>query len=166
MYRKPNRKPILYFFVVLLIIAASGAYLVFRGSSQEPAKSEDTVVSASSVSLEDAPFEHVFPEKMDGLFLVGETYDGEIYEARYSDGENEGFIRKSVGSGDNSGVTNSFPEKSEHDIDGVTVTFRGRNGKVNLATWENSNIIYSIGIRVDGEGAASEDMLEYVKELR
>ena len=166
MYGKPNRKPIVIFIIVLLILAAAGAYLVYRGGSQEPGKREDTVVSASSVSPEDAPFEHVFPDKMDGLFLVGETYDGEIYEAKYSDGENEGFIRKSVGSGDNSGVTNSFPEKSEHDVDGVKVTFRGRNGKVNLATWENNNIVYSVGIRVDGEGAAPEDMLEYVKELR
>ena len=154
-----SRKTVRFLIAALLVFAALGVFLIFKGASGGQSKNA-AAVSESSVSVGDAPFTLKCPDRMDGLFLVGESYDGSIYEASYSDGSGRGFIRN------NSGVAVNFPEQTEHNIDGVTVTFKGRDGKVNLAQWENNNLVYSIGIRVEGEGAAPEDMTEYVKAIR
>lgn len=58
--------------------------------------------------------------------------------------ENEIVIRKAAGDGDISGNYVAYPEVQTKNINGLSVTCKGKNGKVCLATWTNQGYAYSI----------------------
>ncbi len=64
-----------------------------------------------------------------------------IYGAGY---DNSTYIRKAEGSDDISGDYNTYRQKKQITVNGASVTLKGNNGKINLATWSSNGYSYSI----------------------
>lgn len=67
-----------------------------------------------------------------------------LLEIIFENGDESITIRKASGSGDISGNYTEFSEKNEEEIAGATVTMKGTDGKVNIATWSKDGYAYSI----------------------
>ena len=93
-------------------------------------------------------FSITVPERIDGYpHRMIQTIDKTTIEVR--DENQDGgtvMIRKAAGNGDISGDYNQYPEVASKTIDGVSVTCKGKNGKIFLATWTNQGYTYSISI--------------------
>ena len=78
------------------------------------------------------------PEAVDGY---GEpdfrAIDGEVLEILYPSREDDDrlCIRKAAGEGDISGDYNSYPQTTTVDVNGQTVTMRGRDDRIMVAIW-------------------------------
>ena len=56
-----------------------------------------------------------------------------------------------------------YAETTEQDVDGRTVTFKGNDGAVNIAVWQENGFTYSISVN---GGVDVEEMIEYIKATR
>ena len=85
--------------------------------------------------LEELPFT---PEQI--------TYSmfGEVAQIDYRSGEERLSFRKGPGTEDISGDYTSYEQKMSVEIDGVSVTFRGNDGRFYLATWSEENFSFSL----------------------
>ena len=68
----------------------------------------------------------------------------EIAEATYHSGDMTACCRKSLGTDDNSGDFNEYPDIVTEDINGHSVTLKGSDGKYVLAVWTDGEYSYSI----------------------
>lgn len=71
---------------------------------------------------------------------------GELAEVFYVKGDDTLVYRVSKGEGDNSGDYNTYSNKKNVDVNGVSVELRG-NDKVNVATWSNGGFAYSVSAK-------------------
>jgi len=109
---------------------------------------------------EKAFFPIEYTDRLAGYPVTGIHSDSSTIEIRFGD---VGFIRKTYAVIDNSGEERQFDEKSEHTIDGISVTFSGEKGMIYLAVWNNNNFAYTICINSGFDGVSAEEMTEYVK---
>lgn len=73
------------------------------------------------------------------------TISREIIQVIYgADYDNSTYIRKAEGSDDISGDYNTYHQKKQITVNGASVTLKGNNGKINLATWSSNGYSYSI----------------------
>lgn len=96
----------------------------------------------------------VLPDAPEGyekpILQVIDTGDSKIIQAIYTstDGKQDIYIRKGAGSADISGNYNTFAQSGKLELSGLTqtttVTTRGANGKIQLATWTKGDYSYSI----------------------
>lgn len=68
----------------------------------------------------------------------------EIAEATYHSGDMTACYRKSLGTDDNSGDFNEYPDIVTEDINGHSVTLKGSDGEYVLAVWTDGEYSYSI----------------------
>lgn len=79
---------------------------------------------------------------------------GELAQIRY-EGENASVrYRKSRGAEDISGDYNLYSQQQDLDIDGITVTLKGDDGLICLATWQTGGFSYSLSA---APGLAEQD---------
>lgn len=79
---------------------------------------------------------------------------GELAQIRY-EGENATVLyRKSRGAEDISGDYNLYSQQQDLDIDGITVTMKGDDGLICLATWRTGGFSYSLSA---APGLAEQD---------
>lgn len=119
-------------------------------------------------ATEKAGFDVVVPDSVDGytkrkIQVVEDETIQVFYRTDAEDGA-EVLIRKSSNSGDASGDYNDYAETSEADVDGHTVTLRGNDGTVSLATWSDGTYSYSIGA-YDGGAMSTDAMLALVAQV-
>ena len=74
-----------------------------------------------------------------------------------------GYIRKAKGGDDISGDYNVYEAVETRTADGRTVTLKGNDGKVMLATWTDGDYTYCLGF---AEGVAEEKMLSLVNGIK
>ena len=74
-----------------------------------------------------------------------------------------GYIRKAKGGDDISGDYNVYEASETRTADGRTVTLKGNDGKVMLATWTDGDYTYCLGF---AEGVAEEKMLSLVNGIK
>ena len=86
----------------------------------------------------------------------------EVIYARTS-GTDQIRVRKAVGNDDISGDYNIYSETSSEAINSHAVTFKGNNGKVNLATWTADGFIYAIS---SDEGLTLAQMSNLVRAVK
>ena len=97
-------------------------------------------------AVKEAGFNINLPERIEGFdnCVFRFSKDIGLLEIIYENSSDTITFRKSAGEGDISGNYNKFSEKNDVDIDGITVTMKGDNGKVNTATWNKGSYAYSI----------------------
>lgn len=78
-----------------------------------------------------------------------------MIEIIYLNGDSEIRIRKAIGNEDISGDYTSYKEEKETQINGVKVTMKGDNGKVNVAVWNDGGYVFSITVNCGGTGLDS-----------
>ena len=112
----------------------------------------------------DAGFLISLPEVIEGFdsrrFYLDK--DSGLLEVIYENGDETITFRKSNGEGDISGNYNEFSEQNDVDGDGITVTVKGNDGKVNLATWSKDGYAYSIDCTTAVERVV---MTDYIKTV-
>jgi len=79
---------------------------------------------------------------------TGATYIssfGEIAEIDYTGADGQSAVyRKSLGTDDNSGVYDAFPETEQITVGGVSATVKGSGAQYTLAVWTDGTYAYSI----------------------
>lgn len=74
--------------------------------------------------------------------------DGDVmFEIIYASGEDEvARVRKAPGADDVSGDYNEYAETESVDVDGVSVTMKGKGGLVSLAVWTTGDYSYALSV--------------------
>ena len=94
--------------------------------------------------------------------VIRASKEDKIIEIIYGDEEHNIHIRKSYGNGDISGDYNEFTEENTVDIDGLTVTMKGSNEKINIALWSKDEYAYSIDSSDTLDKVAMTDLVKAV----
>lgn len=94
--------------------------------------------------------------------VIRASKEDKIIEIIYGDEEHNIHIRKGYGSGDISGNYNEFAEENAVDIDGLAVTMKGNNGKINIALWNKDGYAYSIDSSDTLDKIAMTDLVKAV----
>lgn len=106
------------------------------------------------------------PEAVDGY---GEpdfrAIDGELLEVLYPSREDDDrlCVRKAAGDEDISGDYNSYPQTTTVDVNGQTVTMRGRDDRIMVAIWTGDGYTYAVGTR---NGLGSEEMTALIQAVK
>jgi hypothetical protein len=112
---------------------------------------------------EQASFPIEYTDRLGGHPVTEQRSDSSTIEIVFG---GFGYIRKTYAVVDNSGGKSNYTEKSETNIDGINVTFYGKNSAVYLATWNNNNFAYTISIDNETDGVSPAEMSEYVRRTR
>ena len=88
-----------------------------------------------------------------------------IYRAGDGGNDNDIHIRKAFGTGDISGDYNRYAENNTVTIKGHSVTTKGDNGQICLATWVDNGYTYSISVRSEA-GISSEAMTDLIAAIQ
>ena len=103
-------------------------------------------------------------------FTLPEAYEATTIKAVEDDmiditvlaGENEISLRKSVGTDDISGDYNQYDQTSDVVVDDMTVTTKGADDMIQVATWNNGEYCFSI---VAADGLTQDEVISLVIEL-
>lgn len=96
------------------------------------------------------------------IFLT--WYNEKCIEAIYANGDEEvARVRKDEGSADISGDYNDYSSVVDREINGVSVTFKGNDGKVMLAVWAVDGCGYSISVP---NGITADEMAALVGQVK
>lgn len=96
------------------------------------------------------------------MFLT--WYNEKCIEAIYANGGEEvARVRKDEGSADISGDYNDYSSVVDREINGVSVTFKGNDGKVMLAVWAVDGCGYSISVP---NGITADEMAALVGQVK
>lgn len=148
---------------IVILIAAVCIIIVVRHqttpSAHEKAKSYSSIEEAVSA----ADFDLQYSDRLCGYPATGFEANGSTIEVEYGEA---GYLRKTYAVVQNSDRDEQYEESSEQDIDGKTVTFKGNDGTVYLAAWNENNFAYTIFLNAGTGGVSAEDMTEYVKATK
>ena len=148
-----KRKIVLSIVMLAILAAAITAVVVVNNKSGandivESYSNIDELNEASDIKIE-------YSDRLCGMPATDFEANSSMVEIRYSDA---GYIRKTLGVVDNSGG-DEFSEVTEKNIGGRNVVFKGEDGKVFLAIWNENNFAYTISV---SEGIDAEEMSEYI----
>jgi ABC-type oligopeptide transport system substrate-binding subunit len=101
----------------------------------------DTMEDAAAIS----GFDMTAPENISGYSnRTIQAIENDMIQVIYENDDDNITIRKAVGTDDISGDSTEYTEVSDVDIDDLTVTLKGADGKTNVAVWTNNGYAYSI----------------------
>lgn len=149
-------------FTTVIIINLRSKTAAPEADSSEAKKSVSELLSEGKAENNDtaADFGFEYPDRLGGYQATDMQSNSSMIEITYS---NAGFVRKTYAVSENSGDKTEYDESMDLVIDGSKVTFKGNDGMVNLAVWNENNYAYTISVN---EGVSPEDMEEYVKTTR
>lgn len=90
--------------------------------------------------------------------------DTQMLEVIFKNGDEEIRFRKAVGEDDPSGNFSEFSEKESVEVNGITATMKGADGKVSLATWSVDGYAYSIDCSTAVNKATMTDYIKVVSD--
>lgn len=113
-------------------------------------------------------FDISVPDAIDGYTerIIRAEVDSKMLEVIYQNGESDEIrIRKAVGAEDISGDLNEYAQSNTAAIGDLSVTMKGENDLVTLATWISNGYTYSIGAynQAGISAAAMTDLITAVK---
>lgn len=119
-------------------------------------------------SLEDAArlaeFDILVPDSIDHYSERAiRAIKRQMIEVIYNDGEKEIRIRKAVGTEDISGDFNQYAENNQVDSDGLQITMRGSDHKINVATWIANSYTFALSM---SDGRTTDEVLALVAEVQ
>lgn len=135
-------------------------------NNQIPNPFEDCSTIADAEKI--AGFTVTLPEKMpkDYVKKTIQAIKDNMVQVFYENGEKKLLVRKAKGSQDISGDYSQYSENSTMTVDGLQVSTRGNNGKVNVATWVNGEYTYSVGLYKDEPGLDTDTIKDIVSIIR
>lgn len=77
--------------------------------------------------------------------------------------DNSTYIRKAEGSDDISGDYNTYHQKKQITVNGASVTLKGNNGKINVATWSSNGYSYSINVGTGFDESYITDLISMIE---
>ncbi len=115
-----------------------------------------------------AGFEISLPEKMPDGFTQSSilAIKNDMIEIIFNNKDDEIRIRKAEGKKDISGDYNEYKDKNTIKVDNLTVTTKGNDDKINVATWNDGNYSYSISANVDEKGIGNVNIIEMIKNIK
>lgn len=142
------------------------AYLLIEQSFGDTEQTEIANPFVSCKSMEEAAqiagFSMDIPDRILDASAI-RAVEGSMIEVLYSGDEGQITLRKGAGTGDISGDYNPYAETGVAEINGATVTWKGNDGKIMVATWENGGYTYAIQAEAGMEQAT---MLSMVSEIK
>lgn len=170
---------------ILLSLTACGAKTADTGNLKDTGNSieyintitnENAVEIPSSMmeyaTLQEAEaelgFEVKVPTKLlenyteETIYTIGDTMAGIIY----SNASSQMTYRQAKGDEDISGDHNEYSEISTRTINGLDVTFKGNNDKVNVAIWTDGEDTFAISIDNLGEGIENDKMTTMISSIQ
>ena len=136
------RKKIWAIACIVILIAAVCVIIVVR-HKVAPGKAQQAQAFSTMEEAEAAAdFNMQYSDRLCGYPATGFEANSSTIEVRYGDA---GYIRKTYAVVHNSDITEeTFNEESAQEIDGLQVTFKGRDNMVCLAEWNDNNFAYTI----------------------
>lgn len=77
--------------------------------------------------------------------------------------DNSTYIRKAEGSDDISGDYNTYRQKKQITVNGASVTLKGNNCKINVATWSSNGYSYSINVGKGFDESYITDLISMIE---
>lgn len=77
--------------------------------------------------------------------------------------DNSTYIRKAEESDDISGDYNTYRQKKQITVNGASVTLKGNNGKINVATWSSNGYSYSINVGKGFDESYITDLISMIE---
>ncbi len=144
--------------IVVLLIAIAGIIVLNNRSKQN----NGVIQSRSSMeeAAESAAFDMEYPDRLCGIPVTGFETSSDRIEVRYGE---INYIRKSLGRTKNRDKKTAYDEISEQNVNGMIVTFKGGDGLVSLAAWNDNHFEYVIDTE---QGVPEEEMIEYIEATR
>ena len=112
-----------------------------------------------------AGFEMTIPETVEGYTgPVIEAVKNEMIQAAFTgSGDDELLLRKAAGADDVSGDYNEYAETKTLTVGALTVTVKGADGLVHVATWTNGD--YTFAIDASGAGISEQTVTSLVQSI-
>ena len=155
------KKKILATACVLAILISVGTTFSLNYGSKNGGS--ETYYSSIDEANKAADFNLEHSDRISGTQATGYKANSSSIEVSFG---NSGLIRKTLGVIDNSGGDNGFKDISTREINGMKVTFKGRDKKVYIASWNYNNFAYTISLNKDGQGADPDEMIEYIEATK
>lgn len=92
-----------------------------------------------------------------------QAVEKKMVQVFYENGEKEILIRKAKGSEDISGDYNKYNENNTVTVDGLEISTKGNDGKINVATWSDGEYTYAITNDTGLETATINDMVAGIR---
>ncbi len=156
-----NKKLIAIICIVILIAAVFTVILV--NNKYSPSNTDSDSFESIEEANEAADFNLEHSDRLCGYIPTGYKANSSTIEVEFG---TAGYIRKTLGVTDNSGNNSSFDESTEQEINGSTVTLKGKDGNIYLAVWNSNNFAYTISLDENGDGVPAEEMAEYIEATR
>ena len=176
---KPAKKVVTFPVKRLLSVAACIAMLFVCGTILKPlshtdSESPDELSSAVVDFVECASAEELSEQSgftvtdITGLPFEAENTSytwcwGEFAQIEYTGNADTVLYRKAAGNDDISGDYNEYEQVDTEQIDDVTVTVKGNEGKYYLATWQADGYTYSVS---DEQGLELDKFVQMIESLR
>ncbi len=153
---KMKKKVILSLVLVAVLIAAVVAVIAIKNKVTD----HDNVQSFESIeeANENADFDLMHSDRLGGYPATGYESGSRIITVTFA---NAGYISKSLDAP--AGSSAEYGESNDVDIDGITVTFKGDDGKVSLAEWNYNGYYYTVSLT---ESTDADTMTEYIMATR
>lgn len=149
-------------FIVILITAVC-VIIVVRHKVAPSGTGKVNSYSSMEEAVSAADFDILYSDRLCGYPATDFEANSSTIEVKYG---SAGYTRKTYAVVQNSDKNEQYDEESEQEIDGIPVTFKGRDGKIFLAEWNNNNFAYTIALSDETDGVESDEMTEYIEATR
>ena len=148
------KKKVLCIVLIAALVIGAAVLIIYK---QRTGGKED------SQSAESANFDMEYSDRLKGVPVTETESNSSTIQINYGDA---GFCRKTLGVVDNSDPREDLQEESNQTVGVYNVTFRGKDGKIFLATWTYNSFAYTISINDSYEGADIDEMTDYIESTR
>ena len=173
--KKPARRSYLRRFAALaacLAILVAGAVTLPKFVSQPAQKEPETMAANGMIELPSAAelSEAVgFPVKSAATLPFFPqsshyaSYWGDMAQIDYANGDASACFRQSLGTEDNSGDWNEYPQQTVIDVGGLSVTLKGETGSFTLAIWSDGTYSYSLSLSSGQDASVWQSIIKGVR---
>lgn len=132
-------------------------------NTEDTQPAESTAVSdVQEISEQSSEFDFVCTDRLCGCPETDRHTTSDSIEVVFFD---IGTIRKEYGS-EAVSEEDKFGESTEKVINGMNVTFKGENGRIQLASWSDNGFTYTIRINSSDDAVNPEEMTDYIMATR
>ena len=147
--------------MVAIVILIAAVFVVFTINNKfEQNEGGAQTYENMDEAAKNASFHMEYPDRLCGFPVTGFRSNSSMIEVQYG---NDGLIRKTLGVADNSGNKTEYHESTEQSVNGINVTFKGRDGLVFLAVWIDNSFAYTVSAAT---GITIDEMTEYIEATR
>lgn len=155
-----KKKAVIWIVLAAVFAAALATVIVVRHHTVGKSDSLSYSLPEKDENESEAEFTLEGSDRLCGFPATDYRTDGDTVKITYADA---GTITKTLGETDGKTGSRKYAETAEQDVEGMTVTFKGDDGTVYFALWQENGFTYTISVN---NGVDVEEMIEYVKATR